>query len=132
MIASPLQHTDLYKTLRGGGNNFGIVTSFNLQTFEQGKIWAGFVVHPPSTAAENLKRLQDFSTASGAGVDNYATNNQVHMYDSTGRSMIINIVAYTKPESDPGVLRPFTNLHPQINNDMRITNLSDIVKEGSK
>jgi hypothetical protein len=30
--ASPTQHADLYWSLRGGGNNFGIVTSFNLET----------------------------------------------------------------------------------------------------
>jgi hypothetical protein len=32
VTASPTKYTDLYWALRGGGNNFGIVTSFNLQT----------------------------------------------------------------------------------------------------
>ncbi|KAL8919908.1 MAG: hypothetical protein Q9172_004756, partial [Xanthocarpia lactea] len=30
---------DLYFALRGGGNNFGIVTRFDLQTFPQGPMW---------------------------------------------------------------------------------------------
>ncbi|KAL8735479.1 MAG: hypothetical protein Q9181_002801 [Wetmoreana brouardii] len=131
VIASPAQHPDLYKALRGGGNNFGIVTQFNFRTFQQGKIWAGFVIQPPSTALENLQRLQDFNTASGNGIDNYATNNQVHQWDANGRSLVINIVVYTKPETDPPILRPFTTLHPQLSNDLRITNLNDIVKEGT-
>ncbi|KAL8705597.1 MAG: hypothetical protein Q9201_001284 [Fulgogasparrea decipioides] len=131
VIASPAHHPDLYKALRGGGNNFGIVTQFNFRTFQQRKIWAGFIFHPSSTALENLQRLQDFNTASGTGVDNYATNNQVHQWDANGRSLIINIVVYTKPETDPPILRPFTALHPQLSNDLRITNLSDIVKEGT-
>ncbi|KAL8686078.1 MAG: hypothetical protein Q9218_007366 [Villophora microphyllina] len=131
VTASPSRHQDLYKALRGGGNNFGIVTQFVFRTFQQGKIWAGFVIHPPSTAAANLQRLQEFNTASGKGVDYYATDNQVHQWNSTGRSLVLNIVVYTKPETDPMILRPFTTLHPQLVNDLRITNLSDIVKEGS-
>ncbi|KAF5875551.1 putative fad binding domain protein [Botrytis fragariae] len=32
---------DLYWALRGGGNNFGIVTRFDLQTYPQGPAWGG-------------------------------------------------------------------------------------------
>lgn len=132
VTANPTHHPDLYRALRGGGNNFGIVTRFNFRAFEQGKVWAGFIIHPPSTTAENLDHLQTFNTKSGDGIDNYATENQVHTFNSTGRSFIINIVVYTKPETDPEILRPLTGLQPQLSNDMRITNLSDIVKEGSE
>jgi len=34
--ASPTAFSDLYWALRGGGNNFGIVTRFNLETFAHG------------------------------------------------------------------------------------------------
>lgn len=34
-------HPDLYFALRGGGNNFGIVTRFDLDTYPQGEIWGG-------------------------------------------------------------------------------------------
>ncbi|KAF1847683.1 FAD-binding domain-containing protein [Cucurbitaria berberidis CBS 394.84] len=34
--ASPSSHPDLYWALRGGGNNLGIVTNFNLRTFAHG------------------------------------------------------------------------------------------------
>jgi hypothetical protein len=35
------QHPDLYFALRGGGNNFGIVTSFTVSVFPYGLVYAG-------------------------------------------------------------------------------------------
>jgi hypothetical protein len=34
-------YPDLYWALRGGGNNFGIVTKFQLHTFPTGRMWGG-------------------------------------------------------------------------------------------
>ncbi|KAJ4346461.1 uncharacterized protein N0V89_010390 [Didymosphaeria variabile] len=41
ITASPTSHADLYWSLRGGGNNFGIVTRFNLETIPQSLMWGG-------------------------------------------------------------------------------------------
>jgi hypothetical protein len=45
VTASPTQYSDLYWALRGGGNNFGIVTKFNLNTIPQGLMWGGGRIH---------------------------------------------------------------------------------------
>ncbi|EUC50339.1 hypothetical protein COCMIDRAFT_1060 [Bipolaris oryzae ATCC 44560] len=42
-------HPDLYWALRGGGNNFGIVTRFEMETIPQGLMWGGTRVHPEAT-----------------------------------------------------------------------------------
>jgi FAD/FMN-containing dehydrogenase len=39
-------YPDLYWALRGGGNNFGIVTRFDLETFPQGQMWGGTFATP--------------------------------------------------------------------------------------
>ncbi|KAI4662457.1 uncharacterized protein J4E79_004747 [Alternaria viburni] len=39
--ASPKSYPDLYWALRGGGNNVGIVTTFNLETFAHGPLMLG-------------------------------------------------------------------------------------------
>ncbi|OHE91335.1 hypothetical protein CORC01_13364 [Colletotrichum orchidophilum] len=45
--ATPNQFSDLYWALRGGGNNFGLVVSFNLRTIPLagGKMWGGSRVY---------------------------------------------------------------------------------------
>ncbi|RFU24040.1 hypothetical protein B7463_g12296, partial [Scytalidium lignicola] len=39
--ASQTTHPDLYFALRGGGNNFGIVTRFDFEAYQQGELWGG-------------------------------------------------------------------------------------------
>ncbi|KAF1924723.1 FAD binding domain-containing protein [Didymella exigua CBS 183.55] len=41
VTASLSSYADLYWALRGGGNNFGLVTSFKMRTFPLGKMWGG-------------------------------------------------------------------------------------------
>ena len=37
--ANATQNIDLYKALKGGSNNFGIVTRLDMRLFPQGKFW---------------------------------------------------------------------------------------------
>ncbi len=54
--ASQEEHPDLFWALRGGGGNFGVVTSFEFQLNAAGpQVLAGLVVHPFSDAAAVLK-----------------------------------------------------------------------------
>ncbi|KAI1413521.1 FAD-binding domain-containing protein [Hypoxylon sp. FL1857] len=43
--ANAKQHPDLWRALRGGGNNFGIVTRYDFKTFPQGSIWGGNIYY---------------------------------------------------------------------------------------
>jgi hypothetical protein len=53
----------LFKALKGGGNNFGIVTNYRLQAQRQGLIWGGNLVflRSPTTDAALLKAVRDFT-----------------------------------------------------------------------
>ncbi|KAJ7020919.1 FAD dependent oxidoreductase [Mycena alexandri] len=42
---------DLFFALKGGGNNFGIITKFTLKTFARGNVWGGAIGYPPSALA---------------------------------------------------------------------------------
>lgn len=62
--ANAEQHPDLYWGVRGGGGNFGIVTSFefNLHPMQR-EVIAGDVIFPISKASEVLKFYSEFSAA---------------------------------------------------------------------
>lgn len=42
--ASNTENTDLFAALKGGGNNFGAVTTFILQAYPMGQIWGGYLI----------------------------------------------------------------------------------------
>jgi FAD/FMN-containing dehydrogenase len=61
VTASPTSHPELFWALRGGGGNFGVVTSFEFQAHRVGPIiLAGLVAYPVERAAEILAALADF------------------------------------------------------------------------
>ena len=58
--ASDTENTDLFWGIRGGGGNFGVVTSFEYQLHPVGDLLAGMVVHPFGKAGEVLRFYRDF------------------------------------------------------------------------
>ena len=60
--ASAADHTDLFWALRGGGGNFGVVTSFEYRLHPVGPIiTGGLVIHPFDAAGELLRFYRDFT-----------------------------------------------------------------------
>ncbi len=55
VTASPKSHSELFWAIRGGGGNFGVVTSFEFQLHELGpEVLSGLIVHPIENAPELL------------------------------------------------------------------------------
>jgi FAD/FMN-containing dehydrogenase len=64
VTASEHEHPDLFWALRGGGGNFGVVTSFEFQLHPVGpEVYAGLVVYPFAQARQVLRMWRDFSAA---------------------------------------------------------------------
>jgi FAD/FMN-containing dehydrogenase len=61
VVASKNDHDDLFWGLRGGGGNFGIVTSFNYTLHRVGPtVLAGLLLYPLSEAARVLAYFRDY------------------------------------------------------------------------
>ena len=62
LTANETQNEDLFWAVRGGGGNFGIVTTFEYQLHQVGpQVIGGMILYPQSQAAEVLKFYRDFA-----------------------------------------------------------------------
>ncbi len=62
LTASADENADLFWGVRGGGGNFGIVTSFEYQLHAVGPVLAGIVAYPFEKAKEVLKLFREFTS----------------------------------------------------------------------
>lgn len=61
LTANADQNKDLFWALRGGGGNFGVVTSLMYKLHPVGRVLGGFVAWPTAKTREVLEFLQDFA-----------------------------------------------------------------------
>lgn len=119
---------DLWFALKGGSNNFGIVTRFDIKIFSQGDIWGGNIFNPIDTRQEQIQAFYSFNAASN--YDEYASLINSYAYSAAAGGLVIaNTLVYTKPEAYPQTFAPQTDIRPQLLNTMAIANLSTIVTD---
>ncbi len=98
-IANDSTNRDLCIALRGGGNNFGIVTKFTARTFPNTKIWAGYLFHPLSAAPKLIENLH--SLCGEQDIDEYGNALLALAYDAGMRvTAAASIIQYTKAKID--------------------------------
>jgi len=62
--ASETENDDLFWAIRGGGGNFGIVTSFTFRAHPVGpELYCGLIVHPRKDAPSLLAKFREFVTS---------------------------------------------------------------------
>jgi hypothetical protein len=54
-------HPDLFFALKGGGNQFGIVTRFTLKTYPMGQVWGGYRTYTGGKAPALMKAVRTFT-----------------------------------------------------------------------
>jgi FAD/FMN-containing dehydrogenase len=62
LTASATENTDLFWGVRGGGGNFGIVTSFEYQLHPVGQLLAGMVLYPLTKAKDVLRFYREYTS----------------------------------------------------------------------
>jgi hypothetical protein len=120
------QYPDLWLALKGGSNNFAVVTRFFIRTFSQGDIWAGNIYYDIATAPQHLKAFNEFDLSTS--YDEYAIVIVSFGYAAAG-SAVVSTLQHLKPEANPPSLAPFTAIQPQFINTMGIKNYAAVANE---
>ncbi|KAJ7027700.1 FAD dependent oxidoreductase [Mycena alexandri] len=97
---------DLFFGLKGGFNNYGIVTRFTLKTFARGQVWGGVIAY----ASDQLPAVQ-------AAIANFAKNSTDPKAQiiaacnfMNGSLQVDNIMFYDGPTPPPGIFDEFLNI----------------------
>lgn len=130
--ANQTSNSDLYKALKGGSTNFGIVTKVNVAAFANNGLWGGQVVIPATNATTQqlLSDFTAFTTANNEDVDNAIM--VVGLYSSDGNRILDVGIASTNGTENPPILAPFLALQPQVLNTVAHKSLATFVQEVSQ
>ncbi|KAL2171199.1 hypothetical protein VTG60DRAFT_3510 [Thermothelomyces hinnuleus] len=125
--ASAVENADLWVALRGGLNNFGIVTSFTMKTFRSREIWGGATYYLPEAIPRILRSTYEFVQTE--------EDEDAHIMCSIGYGyghLAASCLMYhTKGKVNPPSLQRFTSVQPQIEQmaTLRTSTLPNFYKE---
>jgi hypothetical protein len=108
-VVSESQNHRLWRALKGGANNFGIVTSFRFRTLRCTKVWSGFLYMFSWKAPQVLRAFHDFV---GGCCDESAGGPLLCMsyVQQIGMTIISTHLMYTKAEAWPKCWETFKSI----------------------
>ena len=109
--ANARENPDLFWAVRGGGGNFGVVTSFEYRLHPLGKILFGPVIHPLERARDVLRFYRNFVE----GAPDELTTDAALLRGPDGSLVAAIVPAYSGPiEDGERVLRPLREFGPPV------------------
>ncbi|KAL4072441.1 hypothetical protein V8B97DRAFT_364045 [Scleroderma yunnanense] len=115
---------DLFFALKGGYNNFGIVTRFTLKTFSQAQVWGGTIFYPWTVVDQVTIATANFSANS---TDPKAQVIVLYNYGAELVPFISAMLFYDGPTPSPGIFDPFLVI-PSLSKDISTRSLVSLVR----
>lgn len=112
-------YSDLFWALKGGGNNFAIVTRFDMKTIPITKAYTGITAWGAEVIPQYIKAIGDFMVP-GGGIDNPLTqiNPTIGITPQNGSLTELNIPFVAGDTTNPKSLENFTAITPTLFNDL--------------
>src|SRR5215471_6311094 len=116
---SAKEHPDLFWAVRGGGGNFGVVTSFEYRLFPVGPMVAGgLIAYPFDSAREMLRFYRDFTVSVPDEQTLAAT--LVHAPDGSGTKLAAIVGCYSgSPAEGEMAMRPVKEFGSPVMDELR-------------
>lgn len=128
--ANATSRPDLFAALKGGQNNFGIVTRFDLEAFPVRSMWGGRIAFAPAAATDIVSAFTDFKDPKN--FDPYAAGWVTFRYNATAKLLTPTVIMwYTKAEQKPGALAKLTSIQPQAMNGMTTAQPAEFARNAS-
>ncbi|KAI1430195.1 putative oxidoreductase [Xylaria sp. FL1777] len=127
--ANAEENSDLHWALKGGSNNFGVVTRVDLEAFEQGAIWGGTLAYPSTVWGDTAREVAKINSPNT--YDEYAAVVLTWSYAPSTGTIIAAKMAYTKLVENPPIFDGLTSL-PTVAGSVGITNTTQLAIPGKQ
>ncbi|KAK0110414.1 hypothetical protein ONS96_002027 [Cadophora gregata f. sp. sojae] len=126
--ANSTSNSDLFQGLKGGGNNFGVVTRYDLRSFPFGQMWGGIRIFSNVTQDQQIATFVNFTD--NAHADTHANLINFCSYSSeTKFHTNWNVLDYTLPVENPPIYAEIDAIPDAVADTTRISSLSGLTEE---
>jgi hypothetical protein len=127
--ANAQQNPDLFRALKGGLNNLGVVTRFDFTTVPYDQILGGSIVHDISLRDEVFSAFAGIADAKTYDV--HASLVTSLLFNGTAKTWVLQSTpAYTEPELKPKVYEELFAI-PTLSNQLHLTKISTFANESA-
>lgn len=130
VYASADSNRDLWLALKGGTNNFGIVTRFDLATHSQGLMLGGYIDFNVTQAVLDNHAKAFSSWMDPQNFDPLAVM-EINLVWTAGTWSLADAIYYLTPDLTPSVYEEFFAIPDQVENNLALKNVTAIVQESA-
>lgn len=120
-------HPDLWRCLKGGSNNFGIVTNFVMKAIESDRVWGGMTFYPRQTTDAAIEALVDFTDHVTDDVDSNIVCMFTHIPEFKDIVVAVHFAQVSAVEKAPAYNK-FMAL-PEITNTVKTSSIHEMAVE---
>lgn len=120
ICVSTNHYRDLFWALKGGLNNFGIVTKFTIKTFPVTEVYGGSMIFAPTSFNDFVTAVANYASPSGGMSDSLSAIEPVMAFTpSVGAAQGGTLLFRQGSDTDPASLANFTAI-PHVSSDVSL------------